>query len=162
MAEVRPSHINNPMAFALSELLRGQLDLTANYLASQKQLYATYCSSLNTIAVKSSHHRSAHAEDRCKTESKKLRQPVEQKEEEDCDDEEAINQLIASLKCEDHDPEEEEFKAEEYPWCIICNDDAALRCLQCDGDLFCKRCFRECHLDVDIKDHVSSPYQKPE
>ena len=42
---------NNPMAFALSELLRGQLDLTANFLSSQKKLYATYCSNLDSISM---------------------------------------------------------------------------------------------------------------
>ena len=41
---------SNPMAFALSELLRGQLDLTANFLASQKQMYATYCANLEMIS----------------------------------------------------------------------------------------------------------------
>ena len=121
MAEVRPSHINNPMAFALSELLRGQLDLTANYLASQKQLYATYCSSLNTIAVKSSHHRSAHAEDRCKTESKKIRQSrhLDQKQEEetvyrDSDVEKAPDAEDAMIddyqsEFEDEEPEDNSF-----------------------------------------------------
>ena len=50
---------NNPMAFALSELLRGQLDLTANFLSSQKKLYATYCSNLDLIARHEAHSRSA-------------------------------------------------------------------------------------------------------
>ena len=39
----------NPMAYALSELLKGQLDLTANFLSTQKTLYANYCASLSTI-----------------------------------------------------------------------------------------------------------------
>ncbi|ORX49537.1 hypothetical protein DM01DRAFT_1338209 [Hesseltinella vesiculosa] len=30
-------------------------------------------------------------------------------------------------------------------WCCICNDDAALECLGCDGDKFCHRCFYETH-----------------
>ena len=79
------------------------------------------------------------------------------------EDEDAINDVIESLKLEDHDPmdqDEQEFKPEEYPWCIICNEDAVLRCQQCDGDLFCKRCFRECHLDADIRNHSGKPYTK--
>ena len=86
------------------------------------------------------------------------------KEEDSSQDEDAINEVIESLKLEDHDPskddEEEEFKEEEYPWCIICNDDASLRCKECDGDLFCKRCFKECHSDADIRDHSAEAYKK--
>ena len=48
---------NNPMAFALSELLRGQLDLTANFLSSQKKLYATYCSNLDSISLQKPHQK---------------------------------------------------------------------------------------------------------
>ncbi len=35
------------MAYALSELLKGQLELTANFLTTQKTLYANYCASLS-------------------------------------------------------------------------------------------------------------------
>lgn len=30
-------------------------------------------------------------------------------------------------------------------WCIICTDDATLRCLGCDGDLYCRNCWMEGH-----------------
>ena len=78
------------------------------------------------------------------------------------EDEDDVAHVIASLKLEDHDPDDEaqEFKEEEYPWCIICNEDATLRCISCEGDLFCKRCFRECHTDYDTKDHVKETYKK--
>ncbi|KAF3046512.1 hypothetical protein E8E12_010404 [Didymella heteroderae] len=30
-------------------------------------------------------------------------------------------------------------------WCVICQDDATLRCLGCDGDLYCRNCWMEGH-----------------
>lgn len=30
-------------------------------------------------------------------------------------------------------------------WCIICQDDATLKCLGCEGDLYCKNCWMEGH-----------------
>lgn len=35
-------------------------------------------------------------------------------------------------------------------WCIICCDDATLRCIGCDGDLYCVNCWNEGHRGPDV------------
>ena len=32
-------------------------------------------------------------------------------------------------------------------WCCICSDDAEVKCLDCDGQIFCPRCWREMHFE---------------
>lgn len=31
-------------------------------------------------------------------------------------------------------------------WCIVCLEDATVRCMGCDGDVYCARCWREMHV----------------
>lgn len=31
-------------------------------------------------------------------------------------------------------------------WCVICNEDATVKCLGCDGDLYCAECWHEGHM----------------
>ena len=40
-------------------------------------------------------------------------------------------------------PSKKDHNVEE--WCIICLNDATVRCIGCDGDLYCARCWREGH-----------------
>ena len=39
----------------------------------------------------------------------------------------------------------------ELEWCCVCNEDATVRCLNCDGDLFCRRCWTEGHPKSDLE-----------
>jgi len=38
-------------------------------------------------------------------------------------------------------------------WCCICNDNGNVRCINCDMDVFCNRCFREQHGRNNIDHH---------
>lgn len=77
----------------------------------------------------------------------------------------------AKLPDSDLTPEEKEFvnsqkptaETEELPWCTICNDDAVVRCIGCDGDLFCRSCFKEIHdNDEEYREHPTKRYVKDE
>jgi abscission/NoCut checkpoint regulator len=95
----------------------------------------------------------------------------EKTEDEECSDvmqkylEEAKLEVIAG------DPDEEQLmstipaapggkKLDELPFCEICNEDATLRCMECEN-LFCLRCFKEFHDEEDYKDHPTKPYKAP-
>ena len=52
-------------------------------------------------------------------------------------------------------------KEDEFPWCCICNNDAVLRCQECDGDLYCQRCFSEGHEQFGLFDHHYTLYEQP-
>jgi abscission/NoCut checkpoint regulator len=103
------------------------------------------------------------------------KQQIEQTEE--TEEEEiarTMKQYLEESKLEDIvlDPDEEELIStipaapgqkkdqEELPFCEICNEDAVLRCLECEN-LFCRACFKEFHDEEDYKTHQTKPYQAP-
>lgn len=67
--------------------------------------------------------------------------------------------LVRQLTRDLHQVQDED--EEELPWCGICNEDAELRCRDCDGDLFCQRCFVECHNEFDVKHRREAYSKKP-
>lgn len=50
-------------------------------------------------------------------------------------------------------------------WCTICQDDATVECLGCDGDLYCAKCWKEGHMGPDVgyeeRMHKWTKYKKP-
>lgn len=50
-------------------------------------------------------------------------------------------------------------------WCIICQDDATVKCLGCGGDLYCASCWKEGHMGPDVgweeRRHKWTKYRKP-
>lgn len=49
-------------------------------------------------------------------------------------------------------------------WCVICNEDAEVKCRDCDGDLYCRNCWKEGHVGPDVgydeRTHKWAPYVK--
>ncbi|KAK6541110.1 hypothetical protein TWF694_008484 [Orbilia ellipsospora] len=49
-------------------------------------------------------------------------------------------------------------------WCCICNEDAIIKCLGCEGDLYCTECFNEGHrgkdAPLDMKRHKALAYNR--
>lgn len=50
-------------------------------------------------------------------------------------------------------------------WCIICNDDATVKCMGCGGDLYCATCWKEGHMGPDVgweeRKHKWTKFKKP-
>lgn len=66
-------------------------------------------------------------------------------------------ELISSLPLP---PGVDKKDLEELPFCEICNEDAVIRCLECEN-IFCHRCFLEFHDEEDYKTHKTKPYEAP-
>ena len=58
------------------------------------------------------------------------------------DDDTSVVEMANKMRKEYEKKVEDDGESEELPWCAICNEDARLRCLDCDGDLYCMGCFR--------------------
>lgn len=70
--------------------------------------------------------------------------------------EDVVGDLESSEKPENKISNENELK--ELPFCEICNEDAEIRCIDCEN-LFCSRCFREFHDEEEYREHSTKPYK---
>lgn len=62
-------------------------------------------------------------------------------------------------------PQQKGYTDEEIDsWCVICNEDATLRCVGCDGDLYCTKCWLDGHKGPDAgydeRTHKAVQYNK--
>ncbi|EEB16025.1 conserved hypothetical protein [Pediculus humanus corporis] len=46
----------------------------------------------------------------------------------------------------------------EFPWCIICNENATVKCFGCEGNLYCDGCFKQGHEFFNMEDHKFVPF----
>jgi len=99
---------------------------------------------------------------------------VEEEEDEgdDMEEEKLIKQLMAEARL-DHDlgggaslpsggptAGATAGEPEELPWCVICNEDALVRCLGCGGDLYCPACYKEFHVGEDPNEHRVEKFKR--
>jgi len=100
--------------------------------------------------------------------SKKKSNPEEtSRSESPCSESEdrVLAQILAEVRLEDRlSPLPPEFPPmappEELPWCVICNADAVLRCVGCEGDLYCRGCYKEGHKGEDLVEHSTEQFKK--
>ncbi|KAK2601668.1 hypothetical protein QQS21_004742 [Conoideocrella luteorostrata] len=66
-----------------------------------------------------------------------------------------VNRLTSKTKYTDDDVDS---------WCTVCLEDATLRCLGCDEDVYCTRCWREMHIGpaahFDERDHKAVQFTR--
>lgn len=77
----------------------------------------------------------------------------------------ALEESQLEKKFEETLSKEEDCCEEEnqLPWCIICNENATIKCLDCDKSLYCDFCFKEGHDYFEMKTHKTEPFlSKPE
>ena len=94
--------------------------------------------------------------------TKKSRKQMKEEEEEEMEEDDRKVREIVDLalmqNVSDSDSEMSTEAKEELPWCHLCNDDAQLRCTDCDGDLYCRRCWKECHKSGCDSKHQFTKY----
>lgn len=89
------------------------------------------------------------------------------------DEEQAVNKLVqryteeAALQPVDDINSDDELESPHFDehdevntWCIICNEDATLKCLDCEGDIYCYSCFHKGHEEWNMNHHKPITFKK--
>ncbi|XP_072391917.1 abscission/NoCut checkpoint regulator [Diabrotica undecimpunctata] len=77
-------------------------------------------------------------------------------------DERLPSSILSKTKSSSRESKEEdevEDGSPELPWCVLCNNDAKYRCMDCSGDLYCSSCNTEVHKNWGDTDHHVVPYK---
>lgn len=61
---------------------------------------------------------------------------------------------------DEDDDEDIRSSSPELPWCVLCNNDATVKCYDCDGDLYCNTCNIEVHTNYADAHHRVVPYKQ--
>ncbi|XP_069682704.1 abscission/NoCut checkpoint regulator isoform X6 [Periplaneta americana] len=91
------------------------------------------------------------------------KQGEEREESSDEEVQETIQKVLDKIALEEEEnkialEDNTEDQEEELPWCIICNENATVRCIDCDNDLYCKSCYIQGHNEWGYNDHHTVPY----
>ncbi|KDR17531.1 abscission/NoCut checkpoint regulator [Zootermopsis nevadensis] len=85
--------------------------------------------------------------------------PTEEAENLDEEVEETIQKALHEVALEEEleDDSEGIEEEEELVWCVICDKNPKIRCLDCDGDVYCKSCYTKVHNEWH-QDHRNVPF----
>lgn len=72
--------------------------------------------------------------------------------------EEKTKVIIGSSGTEEEEQYENLDETDVLPWCVLCNNDANVKCIEC-GDLYCAKCNKEVHEQWD-RDHTVVAFKK--
>ncbi|KAK6631409.1 hypothetical protein RUM44_005936 [Polyplax serrata] len=79
-----------------------------------------------------------------------------------------LEKRLERPKCEEYEDDDdidisdadESREDSDLPWCIICNENAVVKCLGCDGHLYCNTCFQQGHEFFNMEDHKTVPFNR--
>lgn len=96
----------------------------------------------------------------------RIQSPPQDREDGDAALETRLASLMGGKRSQTSTPvvRKEEPEDDSDDWCIICYDDATVKCYGCDGDLYCTKCWKEGHTGPDAgleeRSHRAAAFKK--